>query len=262
MVENDLVDRSRDRRFADSRAGSPCHLTDRPLATGEAGLGGAVGLLVLSAALAAACAVRLPGAAAFGAIATFALVNFYNLWAKRGQAPVAMAVMALCRMANFGIGVAAAIGVPLRVDLGMLGPTGPLWVRHGLAIAFTSAMVTGYSISVRRGYTVSTRPWQVVLLVTVFVGLGMWMVGVPAFGTRNLGVGTRDLEGGPVLVPPLARVVALVVLALLWPGRLWSGAGPQRKVAEYAPFIERALYWLLLLDAAFVADALMLEGAG
>jgi 4-hydroxybenzoate polyprenyltransferase len=227
----------------------------RPLVTGEAALSGAVGLLVLSAALAAACAVGLPGAAAFMVIATFALVNFYNLWGKRGQAPVAMGVMGLCRMANFGIGVAAAIGVPLDVDLRMLGPTGPLWVRHGLAIAFTSAMVTGYSLSVRRGYAVSTRPWQV-LLVTVFVGLGMWMIGVPAFASAMRG------QGRPTrLVPPLARAVALVALALLWPGRLWSGAGPQRKPAEYAPFIERALYWLVLLDAAFVVDGLMLEDA-
>jgi 4-hydroxybenzoate polyprenyltransferase len=251
MVENDLADRERDRRL----------LSDRPLATGEAGVGGAVLLLIVTAALAGFCALGLfivqrddprRGAAPLMVIATFAVINLYNLSAKRGPPPVAMGVMGLARLMNFGIGVTAAIGVPMNVDWAMLGPRGPFWVRHGLAIACTSVIATGYSISARRGYPVSTRPWQAVLLATVFAGLAMWMVVLPLFAARAGTATTR-------LVPPLARVVALVVLALLWPGRLWSPMGPQRKPAEYAPFIERALYWLVLLDAAFVVDRIMLQ---
>jgi len=242
MVENDLADVRRD-RFLGVR---------RPLVTGEVGWPMAVALLVLTALAAgvcvwhlrAVCEPRLGGPAVLLAVGTFAVINLYNLAAKRGPAYVAITVMGLCRILNYGIGVAAAVGIPRhRIDLGLLLPTGPLWVRHSLALFFATAVITGYSIAARRRLGVSSRPWQIFAVFSLLGGLGMWFI--------------AHTVHGPGFVPPLARVFAAVALASLWPGRLWSGAGPQRTPDEYAPFIERALYWLILLDAAFVVDALL-----
>jgi 4-hydroxybenzoate polyprenyltransferase len=250
MVENDLVDVSRDRLLGAAR----------PLVTGEAGVGTAVFFLVLTLVLAGACTLYLPGPAILLAIATFAAINFYNMGGKRGPAYVAMIVMGLCRLLNFGIGVAAAVGIPRgRIDWELLLPTGPLWIRHGLVLFFAAAMVTGYSIASRRGYRVSSRPWQAVLVLTLVGGVGLWVC-APMLASLAQVPGDGSVGAGVHVVPPLARVLALLVLVALWPGRLWSAAGPERKPAEYSPFIERTLYWLILLDVAFVLDGLLMQG--
>jgi 4-hydroxybenzoate polyprenyltransferase len=234
MVENDLVDLRRDRLM---------HVP-RPLVTGEIGLAGALALLVGAGTLAVLCALQLKGTAVLFAIGTFGAINLYNLGAKRGPAYVAMIVMGFCRVLNYAIGVAAAVGMPHNpADWNLLMPWGPLLVRHGLAIFFATAAITGYSIAARRKLVMSSRPWQVVAVVTFVIGLGTWVL-----------MYTRLVAG---FMPPLARVFAGVILAGLWPGRLWSGAGPQRTPEEYAPFIDRALYWMIFLDAAFVLDALL-----
>jgi len=247
MVENDLVDIRRDRLLG----------IRRPLVTGEVAWPLAVGLLVLSALAAAVCVWRLRavcepklwGPAVLLAVGTFAVINLYNLAAKRGPAYVAITVMGLCRVLNYGIGVAAAVGIPWNhIDWGLVLPTGPLWVRHSLAIFFATTVATGYSIAARRELRVSTRPWQVFAIISLAGGLGMWALVHAAHHS--------------VLVPPLARVFAAVALASFWPGRLWSAAGPERTPEEYAPFIERALYWLILLDGAFVVDALLWRAQG
>jgi 4-hydroxybenzoate polyprenyltransferase len=243
MVENDLADVERDRLLG----------TKRPLATGSVTVRGALRLLIGTMLLTILCVLALPGEVrgpvAFLAVAAFAAVNLYNLGAKGGPAPIAMSVMGLCRLLNCGLGIVAAVGIPRgTIDWGLLAPSGPLWMRHALAVAFTAAMASGYSIAVRRGRRVSSRPWQGAAIIAVAAGLAMWML-APAVALAQ-----ADLAR---LVPPVARVFAVVVLALLWPGRLWSAAGPERKPAEYGRFIERALYWLIVADAAFVLDAML-----
>jgi hypothetical protein len=238
MVQNDLVDIRRDRLL-----GIP-----RPLVTGQIRPATAGVLLILTAALAAVCAVRLSGGALLVAIGAFGIISLYNLGAKQGPAYVAMSVMGLARLANFGMGVAAGIGVPHHLGAEMFSPVGPLWVRHGLALFAITWIVTGYSICARLGQTVSTRPWRMVF----FVGVGM---GVLVVAWKLLLPAVQN--GGAAITPPVLRVLAIVLLAGLWPGGLWSVAGPDRKPAEYAPFIERALYWIIAMDAAFVLDALM-----
>jgi len=234
MVENDLVDLRRDRLMN----------LPRPLVTGEVGLAGAWLVLIAAAALAILGISRLTGTAVLLAIATFGVINLYNLGAKRGPAYITMTVMGLCRLLNYGIGVAAAIGAPHhRIDWNLLMPWGPLWVRHGLVLFCATAVISGYSIAARRKLAMSSRPWQMVAVASFVAGLGMWIV-MYARLVANF-------------IPPLARVFAGIILAALWPGRLWSGAGPRRTPDEYAPFIERALYWLIFLDAAFVLDALL-----
>ena len=221
MVQNDLVDIRRDRRMS----------LPRPLVTGQMGLPSAVFLLVLAFALAAYCAAELRGAALVCAIGAFGVINLYNLGAKRGPAYVAMVTMGMCRVMNFLVGVMAAGGHPqgLNTGLGLLLPTGPLWARQALALFFITATVTGYSILARRKDTVSTRPWQLVVVVTVVVGFAML-----AIWTMLPTLAFSDL-----MMPPVARPVALLILAALWPGGLWSGAGPRRQPAEYSRFIER-----------------------
>jgi hypothetical protein len=71
-----------------------------------------------------------------------------------------------------------------------------------------------------------------------------------------------DYAGSEKLVVPIARVVALLLLASLWPGGLWSATGPKRESAQYSSFIERALYWIILMDIAFVLDGLIIAHAG
>ncbi|MFO8014354.1 MAG: UbiA family prenyltransferase [Phycisphaerae bacterium] len=235
MVLNDLVDRRRDRLLE----------TGRPLATGAVGVPTAVLLLILTAALAAVCALHLGrtarGGATVMAIGAFAAINLYNLAAKHGPAFVAMTVMGLCRFLNFFIGVAAARGVPQDITPELLALGGPLWVRHGISLFFATCVVTGYSIAARRELTVSSRPWVVTFFAAAVVGFGMIAVAVTMVG-----------QG---FHAPMARVFALLLLAALWPGGLWSAAGPERRPEQYGRFIPRMLYWLIVMDAAFVADA-------
>jgi len=234
MVENDLVDRRRDRRLE----------TGRPLATGTVAIPTAVILLVLSAALAAGCAAQLArtqrGGATVIAIGAFAAINLYNLAAKHGPSSVAMTVMGLCRAMNFGIGVAVAVGVPHNITPDLFGPSGPLWVRHGAALFFATFVVTGYSIAARREVSVSSRPWMVAFFAAALGGFGMIALAVST---------AADWFQAPV-----ARVFAALLLAAMWPGGLWSAAGPERRPEQYSRFIPRMLYWLILMDAAFVAD--------
>jgi hypothetical protein len=247
MVENDLRDVRRDRLLK----------IPRPLVTGAMSVSGAVILLILTAALAAACASQLNGGAIFVTMATFAAINFYNLAAKFGPSPVCMTVMGLCRFLNFGIGVTAAIGFLQQPRPALLLPGGELWARQAVVLFFATAMISGYSICARHGFKVSTRPWQLVFIATIIGSIGMWM-------TANLlntggSAQTGDMAFHSRIFPPLARAVALVILPLLWPGGLFSPLGRERKPEEYGKFIERTIYWMILLDAAFVLDALLLR---
>ncbi len=230
MVENDLVDRRRDRLLE----------VGRPLAIGDVPVALAAVLLVLTAALAGVCAVRLSGGALVLAIGTFAAINLYNLGAKHGPSSVAMTVMGLCRLLNFLIGVSAAVGFPNQITPDLFALSGPLWVRHGLALFFAGAVVTGYSIAARRGYPVSTRPWMAAFFIAAVGGFTMIAVAV-----------SISIKG---FHPPVARVFALVLLTVLWPAGLWASTGPERQPEQYARFIPRMLYWLIVLDASFLAD--------
>jgi len=231
MVENDLADRRRDRDLG----------ADRPLATGEVSVAWAAGLLVLTAVAAGACAVALRGGALVLAIGTFAAVNFYNLAAKRGPSWVAMTSMGLCRLLNYLFGVAVAVSLPRHITADLFGLGGPLWVRHAMAVFFATFVVTGYSIAARHGITVSTRPWRHAFYVSAVAGFAMIAISV------NEPTGAFEA--------PVARVFAAMLLASLWPGGLWSAAGPERKPEQYSRFIHRMLYWMIVMDAAFAADA-------
>jgi len=242
MVENDLADVRRD-RLEGAR---------RPLVTGEMSVGGAMALLVLALALTAFCAHSLRGGPLVLIIATFAAINLYNLGAKHGPAYVAMPVMGLCRVLNFGIGVTAAMGTPKHIGMELVALNAPLWLRQGLALFFATAMVSGYSIAAHRGYQVSTRIWQFAFIVAAIGGFGViFFATLPT--VHSCPPPTMQL------LPPVARVLAVLILAMLWPGGLWSVRGPERKPAEYSPFIERALYWLIVMDAAFVLDGLLIR---
>jgi len=234
MVENDLVDRRRDRLLD----------TGRPLATGEVGLPAAILLLVLSAAVTAGGAILLArtgrGGAVVIAIGAFAAVNLYNLAAKHGPSFVAMTVRGLCRFLTFFIGVAAARGVPHDITPDLFGLSGPLWVRHGAALFFAACVVTGYGILARREASVSSRPWTAAFFAAAVAGFAMIAVAVST---------TADSFHAPV-----ARLFAFLLLAAMWPSGLWSAAGPERRPEAYRRFIPRMLYWLILMDAAFVAD--------
>jgi 4-hydroxybenzoate polyprenyltransferase len=241
MVENDLVDIRRDRFLK----------VPRPLVTGQISVATAVVLLVLAGGLAAVCGSQLQGAALVMAIAAFGTINLYNLGAKRGPAYIAMTVMGLCRVLNFMVGVTAAAGTPwgVHTGLGLLLPSGPLWAKQALALFAITAVITGYSIMFRRRYAASTRVWQVVFVASAVAGSAM----IALFGTTHI----FSCPAGERITPPMARVAALLLLAVLWPGGLWSKAGPKREPAQYSVFIERAIYWMILMDAAFVIDALI-----
>jgi len=239
MVQNDLVDIRRDRLLK----------VPRPLATGELGIGTAVLLLILTALLAGACAYPLYGGALVLAILTFAAINLYNLGAKHGPFHIAMIVMGLCRLLNFGIGVTAAIGTPRELEWNLLLPAAStFWVRQGLAIFFLTMVVTGYSISARNGYKVTTRVWQAAFIGSAVAGFAMIAM------STMLAPGA---EGEARFIAPVARVLAALLLPALWPGGLWSISGPQRKPEEYEPFIPRALYWGIVMDAAFILDRML-----
>ena len=235
MVENDLRDIRRDRVISPSR----------PLITGRMSVAGAVILLLLSLGLAVACAATMHGGALVLAILTFAAINLYNLGAKYGPPAVAMSVMGLCRMLNFGMGVAAAAGLPRELHLDLFSLSGPLWVRQGLALFFITIIITGYSICVRGGIRVSTRPWRAAFVATAMAGFAM------------LALSVWGEPAGPHLGAPVARGFAGLLLASLWPGGLWSAAGHERGPEEYGPFIERAIYWMIVMDAAFVLDGML-----
>jgi 4-hydroxybenzoate polyprenyltransferase len=239
MVQNDLVDLRRDRLLK----------VPRPLVTGELGIGAAVVLLVLTALLAGACAAPLQGGALVLTILTFAAINLYNLGGKHGPSYIAMISMGLCRLLNFGIGVTAAIGTPRELDLNLLLPSAStFWVRQGLALFFLAMIVTGYSISARRGNKVTTRVWQAAFIMSAVAGFVMIALStMPAFGA----------DGEVRFVAPVARVLAALLLPALWPGGLWSITGLERKPEEYEAFIPRALYWCIVMDAAFVLDRMI-----
>lgn len=236
MVENDLRDVRRDRLLK----------LPRPLVTGEIGVAGAVVLLVLTAGLAAACASTLRGGALVMAILAFAAINLYNLGAKYGPPVVAMTVMGLCRLLNFGIGVSAAVAFPREFSPDLLLPTGPLWVRQGLALFFITAIISGYSVAARSGVRVSSSPWRAAFVATLLAGFLMLAASVQVSPPTHI-------------VAPVARVFAGLALASLWPGGLWSATGRSRRPEEYAPFIERAIYWIIVMDGAFVLDGLLAQ---
>ena len=239
MVQNDLADLRRDRLMK----------VPRPLVTGEIGIGAAVVLMVLTALLAGVCAAPLMGGALVLAILTFAAINLYNLGAKHGPTYIAMASMGLCRLLNFGIGVMAAIGMPRDLEWNLLLPSAStFWVRQGLALFFLTMIVTGYSIAARRGEKVSTRPWQAAFVVSAAAGFVMI-----ALATTLAPEGPDEVR----FIAPVARVLAALLLPTLWPGGLWSAAGPERKPEEYEAFIPRALYWCIAMDAAFVLDRMI-----
>ena len=239
MVQNDLVDLRRDRLLK----------VPRPLVTGEIGVAAAVVLLILAALLAGACASPLRGGALVLTILTFGAINLYNLGAKHGPTTIAMISMGLCRLLNFGIGVTAAIGTPRELEWNLLLPTAStFWVRQGLALFFITMAVTGYSIAARRGIKVSTRPWQAAFAVSAAAGFVM----------IALSTTVASEEPDKVrFVAPVARVLAALLLPTLWPGGLWSAAGPERRPQEYEPFIPRALYWCIAMDVAFVLDRMI-----
>ena len=247
MVQNDVVDVRRDRALK----------VPRPLVTGEVGWGAAIAFLVGTALLAAVCMAYLPPAAILPAVAAFGVINLYNLGAKGGPAYIAMTTMGACRLLNYAIGVTAAIGIPhiWYYKWQFLTPAGPLWVRHALALFFVTAMISGYSLSARRGYTVSTRPWQIVFIVVLLEGFGLMALSHVDFG-KVFGHGNFD---GIYISPLVARLFALLVLPVLWPGGLWSAMGTERKPQEYGRFIERTIYWMMLLDVAFVVDAVWMR---
>lgn len=234
MVQNDLADIRRDRAMN----------VPRPLVTGDLNVGSAVALLVLAVLLAAGCAVRLTGGALFAATGAFVAINLYNLGAKFGPAYVAMSVMGLCRVLNYLMGMSAIHGFPRRLTFDMLLPSGPLWIRHALALFFITAVITGYSICARRGTRVSSRPWGVALVGAAVAGFGLIVLSVV-------------LAPAP-FVAPVARVFAALALPALWPGGLWAATGPERKPVEYVAFIPRVIYWIVLMDAAFVVDSLLI----
>jgi 4-hydroxybenzoate polyprenyltransferase len=239
MVENDLVDIRRDRLLK----------VPRPLVTGRIGVAGAIVLLILTAGLAVVCVGQLRGGAIVLAALAFAAVNLYNLSAKRGPFYVAMPTMGLCRVFSFGIGVTAAIGVPRPIEISLLLPTGPLWAHQAVALFFATMIVTGYSISARDRYVVSTRPWQAMFVAATAAGFAMI-----AYST----MARQPAEGEMRFVAPVARTLAAMLLPVLWPGGLWSSARPKRKPEEYGVFIERTLYWYIVMDVAFVLDALLI----
>jgi len=236
MVQNDLVDLRRDRLLK----------VPRPLVTGEIGISAAVVLMILAALLAGACAAPLKGGALVLTILTFAAINLYNLGAKHGPSHIAMASMGLCRLLNFAIGVTAAIGTPRGLDWDLLIPSAStFWVRQGLALFFVTMVITGYSISARRGYKMTTRVWQVAFVTSAVAGFAMIALSTVLAGRA---------EGEVRFVAPVARVLAALLLPALWPGGLWSVTGPERKPEEYAAFIPRALYWCIVMDVAFILD--------
>jgi 4-hydroxybenzoate polyprenyltransferase len=240
MVQNDLVDLRRDRLLK----------VPRPLVTGELGIGAAIALLILAALLAGACASPLHGGALVLTILAFGAINLYNLGAKHGPSHIAMISMGLCRLLNFGIGVTAAIGTPRALDWHLLLPSGPtLWVQQGLALFFLTMIVTGYSISARRGDMVTTRVWQAAFIVSAVAGFAMIALSTAL---------DSDEADGVRFVAPVARVLAALLLPALWPGGLWSVTGPQRKPEEYEAFIPRALYWCIAMDGAFVLDRIII----
>lgn len=100
MGLNDLVDIRRDRA-----AGS-----NRPLATGELTVFAAVGAVMFLAGAALMSAAFLPPAAQWMAIITAACIVIYNLAAKL-WGPTTVLFMALCRVFNGMIGVAAIAGI-------------------------------------------------------------------------------------------------------------------------------------------------------
>ncbi len=239
MVENDLVDLDRDRHTK----------VPRPLVTGDVGIAGAITLLVLTFLLTAGCASQLRGAVLMLAILTFAMINLYNLAAKSGPAYITMIVMGLCRLLNFGMGVTAFYGFPRGIhdSLALLLPSGPLWAHQAVALFCVTAMVSGYSIAARRGVVMTTRVWQGAFIVTAVAGFGL--IAMTTMGP------TRDYVQG--WITPVARVFAALLLANLWPGGLWSAAGLERKPAEYSRFIERTLYWFIIMDVAFLLDGML-----
>jgi hypothetical protein len=87
------------------------------------------------------------------------------------------------------------------------------------------------------------------MLLLLVGGPAMWL----AVKFYNV---TPEVSRHYYIAPSMYRLAALLILPLLWPGGLWSTLGPQRKPEEYAPFIERAIYWLILLDLGFVLDGL------
>ena len=239
MVQNDLVDLRRDRFLK----------VPRPLVTGEIGIGAAVVLLVLTALLAGACASPLQGGALVLAILTFGAINLYNLGAKRGPVHIAMISMGLCRLLNFGIGVTAAIGTPRELAWSLLLPSAStMWVRQGLALFFLTVVVTGYSIAAREKYTMTSRVWQAAFIASAVAGFAMIALST---------VLDSDADGEIRFIAPVARVLAALLLPALWPGGLWAPTGPERKPEEYEAFIPRALYWCIVMDAAFVLDRMI-----
>ena len=239
MVQNDLVDLRRDRFLK----------VPRPLVTGEIGIGLSVVLLVLTALLAGVCASPLQGGALVLAILTFGAINLYNLGAKHGPPHIAIISMGLCRLLNFSIGVTAAIGTPKELDWNLFLPSAStFWVCQGLALFFLTMIVTGYSIAARNGFKVSTRVWQAAFIVSAVAGFVMI-----ALSTMLASDDADEIH----FVAPVARVLAALLLPALWPGGLWSATGPERKPEEYEPFIPRALYWCIVMDAAFVLDRII-----
>ena len=134
------------------------------------------------------------------------------------------------------------LALPESPDL--IGPAGPLWARHGLAIFFATFVVTGYSIAARRENTVSSRPWSAAFFAAAVAGFAMIAVQVGA-----------DVNW---FHAPVARVFAVLLLAALWPGGLWSAAGAARRPEQYGRFVPRMLYWFIVMDAAFVLDHILI----
>ncbi|MBI1374820.1 MAG: hypothetical protein GC159_19040 [Phycisphaera sp.] len=223
MVLNDVMDVRRDRTFA----------PDRPLPSGQLGVGGAVAIAVIALLVSIAGSVPLGRWSTGVCLLCAVLVVFYNTLGKHLPG-VGVLTLGLIR------------GAHMLVANPVMGFVWPAWVTVSHVVGISAA---SYRLELKRPRLAGGQLWTVI---------GGWAFVTAAMMAWMNTRGTLMAESMPwIWVGPLASAVVFITMGI----RIGSRRGDNPKAAG-GKLMKWGLLWLIVYDASWFAAAQLWWQAG